>query len=104
MRYLTWLALALVLPTVVTWAAEAPQKPLSLADAVALALKQNPNLGAVREDLPAALARLKMAQAEGKLTGSASALPLDGHRGQHAGRAGGRHAEDGHDGPARGQR
>ena len=74
MRYLTWLAVALVLPALVARGAEAPPKPLSLADAVALALRENPNLGAVREDLPAALARLRMAQAEGKLTGSAAAF------------------------------
>jgi len=67
-------ALAFLILTPTAFAADAPQKPLTLADAVALSLKQNPNLGAVREDLPAALARLRMAQAEGKLTASATAF------------------------------
>jgi outer membrane protein TolC len=53
---------------------EVAPRALSLDDAVALGLKQNPGLGAVREDLPAAVARLKMAQAEGKLTASATAF------------------------------
>ncbi len=45
---------------------------LSLASAVSLALEQNPSLAAVREELPAATARLQMAQAEGRLAGSAN--------------------------------
>jgi outer membrane protein len=47
-------------------------RTLTLASAVSLALEQNPSLAAVREELPAALSRLAMAQAEGKLVGSAN--------------------------------
>ncbi|MBM3498802.1 MAG: TolC family protein [Armatimonadetes bacterium] len=52
----------------------APARPLalSLSSAVALALEQNPSLAAMREELPAALARLQMARAEGRLTASAN--------------------------------
>jgi outer membrane protein len=45
---------------------------LSLKAAVAKALEVNPSLAAVREELPAALARLRMARSEGQLTASGS--------------------------------
>jgi outer membrane protein TolC len=54
--------------------APAPIESLSLASAVSLALEKNPSLAAAREELPAAQARLRMAQAAGKLSGSASAF------------------------------
>jgi outer membrane protein TolC len=55
-----------------TAAALAQDEPraLSLASAVELALEQNPSLAAMREELPAAVARLRMAQAEGRLSAS----------------------------------
>ena len=66
------------------WAQE-PAAPavqsLSLASAVALALERNPSLAAAREELPGAQARLRMAQAAGKLSGSANAYLSTGTMG-----------------------
>jgi outer membrane protein TolC len=53
-------------------AADPTPMTLSLAGAVSLALEQNPSLAAVREDLPAARARLRMAQSASRLTASAN--------------------------------
>jgi outer membrane protein TolC len=47
-------------------------RTLTLASAVSLAFERNPSLAAMREEVPAALSRLKMAQAQGKLVGSAN--------------------------------
>jgi len=69
MRLLTF-TLAVCVAGVAT--AQEQPRALSLSSAVALALEQNPSLAAMREELPAAMARLRMARAAGRLTGSAN--------------------------------
>jgi len=72
------MALALITFVAGAIAAVAEEQPapsstqLTLPAAVARALELNPNLAAVREDLPAALARLRMARSEGQPVGSAN--------------------------------
>ncbi|MBM3473870.1 MAG: TolC family protein [Armatimonadetes bacterium] len=82
MRWL--LGLTAITMAAAVWGQE-PASPatqsLSLASAVTLALEKNPSLAAAREELPAAQARLRMAQAAGKLTGSANATLSTGTMG-----------------------
>jgi len=72
------MALAMVALTAGGSAAVAQEQPapspveLTLATAVAQALELNPNLAAVREDLPAARARLRMAHSQGQPVASAN--------------------------------